>query len=77
MHQYVAGRCWIEHACIIEGGERHDQYPKPSSWDKRVSSLMAGVVPPRMSFVHDDCHQWPLTHFQDGDPITGWIGRLA
>jgi hypothetical protein len=43
----------------------------------REGEKMAGVVPPRMSFVHDDCHQWPLTHFQDGDPITGWIGRLA
>jgi len=25
----------------------------------------------------DDCHQWPLTHFQHDDPITGWIGSLA
>ena len=24
-----------------------------------------------------ECHQWPLTHSQDDDPITGWIGRLA
>ena len=22
-------------------------------------------------------HQWPLTHFQHDDPITGWIGSLA